>query len=59
MKLSAPTVLLFLISLALAGAGVLGHVQPSLLPPEVAAQKFWLVVAGWGVLGLGVLVRGL
>jgi hypothetical protein len=58
MKLSAPTVLLFLISLALTATGVIGQFQPSLLPTEVVANKFWFVLGGWGVLTVGVLFRG-
>ena len=62
MKLNAPTVLLFLLSLALVIVGLISHLQPSLfaaLPPMVVANKFWFVVGGYGVLTAGVLFRGI
>lgn len=61
MKLNAPTVLFFLLSLVLVVIGLIGHLQPSLLaalPPMIAANKFWFVVGGYGVLTAGVLFRG-
>lgn len=62
MKLNAPTVLLFLLSLALVVVGLISHLQPSLLaalPAAVVANKFWFVVGGYGVLTAGVLFRGI
>jgi len=62
MKLSAPTVLFFLLSLVLVVIGLIGHLQPSLLaalPPLVVDNKFWFVVGGYGVLTAGVLIKGL
>jgi hypothetical protein len=62
MKLSAPTALVFLLSLILLVVGLIGHLQPSLLaalPPLVVANSFWFVVGGYGVLTAGVLFKGL
>ena len=62
MKLSAPTALIVILSLILVVVGLLGKLQPSLLaalPPEVVANQFWFVVAGFGVLTAGVLFKGL
>ncbi|NEX92203.1 hypothetical protein [Caulobacter sp. 17J65-9] len=59
MRPNAATLLLFLVSLALTGAGVLAQFRPDLLPPEIVANRFWLVTGGWGVLALGVLGKGL
>lgn len=57
MKVGGPTILFFLVSLALVIAGVLGHVQPARVPAEFAQHKFWLVTGGWGALVLGLLFR--
>ncbi len=57
MKLSAPTILLFLISVALVATGLIGWFRPALLPQDVAEQKFWFVTAGWGVLAFATLIR--
>jgi hypothetical protein len=57
-KLSAATLLLFLVSVALVTAGLLGHFRPDLMAPEVVAARFWLVASGWGVLAFGVLLKG-
>jgi len=62
MKLSAPTALVFVLSLILLGIGVVGRLQPGLLaslPPEVVANSFWFVVGAFGVLTAGVMFRGL
>lgn len=58
MKLSAATLLLFLVSVALVTAGLLGHFRPDLMAPEIVANRFWFVAAGWGVLAVGVLLKG-
>ncbi len=62
MKLSAPTALVFVLSLILLAVGVVGRLQPGLLaslPPEVVANSFWFVVGGFGVLTAGVVFKGL
>lgn len=56
MKLSAPTSVMFLISLVLAGAGVaaaLGVIH------GLPVSAFWTVTAGYAVLAIGNLARGL
>jgi hypothetical protein len=57
MKIGAPTILLFLISLGLAGVGLMGQLRPDLLPADLAAGRFWFMVAAYGVLTLGALKR--
>ncbi|MFN3229449.1 MAG: hypothetical protein ACK41P_06320 [Asticcacaulis sp.] len=55
MKLTAPTILLFLISLTLVVAALVGHVRET---PYLSEHKFWLAVAGYGVLVFGTIFRG-
>ncbi len=57
MKIGAPTILLFLIALALAGVGVLAHLRPDLVDKQIAAYDFWLEVAAFVVLTIGALKR--
>lgn len=57
MKLSAPVILLFLVSVALLATGLIGWFRPELLPANVAENRFWFVVGAWGVLAAGSLVR--
>lgn len=57
MKLSAPVILLFLVSVALLATGLIGWFRPDLLPAAVAGAKFWFVTGAWAVLALGSLVR--
>lgn len=59
MKLSAPTVLLFLISLVLAIVAVVAQLSPGLLPPQIEVNRFWIMLGAYGVLTLGVLFKGL
>jgi hypothetical protein len=62
MKLSAPTALIFILSLILVAVGLLGKFQPGLLtalPPEVVGYHFEFLLAGFGVLTAGVLFKGL
>jgi len=56
MKLSAPKVLTFWIAVILAALGVLAS-QGSI--PPLSGYAFWLVVAGFVVLALGNLVKGM
>jgi hypothetical protein len=58
MKIGAPTILLFLISLALAGAGLLARLRPDLTGKELASYDFWLLGAAYVVLTIGALKRG-
>lgn len=57
MELSAPTFLAFVVSLVLAAIGVLSLF--GMLPPAIAAYGFWSLVAGYGLLALAVLLKGL
>ena len=57
MKLTAPTVLLFLIALALAITSFLGAYRPELVSTEIANHSFWFMTGAWGVLAVGVLLR--
>lgn len=62
MKLSAPTGLIFVLSLIVLVVGVVGRVQPDLLasfPPEVVANSFYFLLGGYGVLAAGVVFKGL
>jgi hypothetical protein len=56
MKLSAPTQVFFLISLALAVIGLLGFLG---VVSAVAAHAFWLMTAGYAVLALACLLKGM
>jgi hypothetical protein len=56
MKLSAPKVITFWIAVALAALGVLGSQG---IISGLARYDFWLVVAGFGLLALGNLLKDL
>jgi hypothetical protein len=58
MKLAAPTIVFFLVSLALVVMAVVGHFQPSQIPAELVGHRFWLAVGGYALLVLGMLFRG-
>ncbi len=58
MRLNPPTVFIFLISLLLVGIGLASRLFLA-IPEYVPHQQFWLVVAGYIVLVLGNLIRGL
>lgn len=58
MKVGAPTILLFLVSLALEGVGLIGHFRPDLLSEDLARQSLWFMIGGYGVLTLGALFKG-
>ena len=55
-RLNAPTQLVFLISLVLA---VLGVLAIFISIPIVSAYAFWFVVAGYVVLALGCIMKGM
>lgn len=57
MKSSAPVILLFLLSVALAVTGLIGWFRPALLPADVAENKFWFVTGAWAVMSFGALLR--
>lgn len=56
MKLSAPTMAMFIISVILAALGFFGFLN---VLPAVAAYHFWLMTAGFVVLALGVMFKGM
>lgn len=56
MKLSAPTQVFFLIALALAVIGLLGALG---VVAAVAGQSFWFMTAGYVVLALACLLKGM
>ncbi len=55
MKLSAPTNMMFLISLVLAIVAVLAVLVPIL---AILKYAFWIAVAGYAVLAVGCLFKG-
>lgn len=58
MKLSAPTQIVFLIAVVLAVFGIVSYFAAS--PYWIhAAEAFWAPVAGWAVLTVGCLMKGL
>lgn len=59
MRLNPPTVFIFIISLILAGLGIINTLGLLEIPYQIPKQDFWLVVAGYVTLVLGNLVRGL
>ena len=62
MKLSAPTGLIFVLSLIVLAVGAIGRLQPDLLAslsPEVVANSFYFLLGGYGVLVAGVVFKGL
>jgi hypothetical protein len=59
MKLSAPTVLLFLVSLALVIVSLIAELSSGVLPVPIEANRYWFAIGGYAVLTLGVLFRGL
>jgi hypothetical protein len=56
MKLSAPTVMVFWIAVIL---GVLGFIGTLTTIPFVSAYAFWFVFAGFALLALAVVTKGL
>jgi hypothetical protein len=57
-KIGAPTILLFLVSLALETVGLIGHFRPDLIAPELAQYSLWFLLGGYGVLALGAMFKG-
>ena len=56
MRLSAPTQVVFIISLILFVLALLGQFVPTI--PIVAAYKFWIAIVGYVVLAAGVMMKG-
>lgn len=59
MRLSAPTVLIFLISLIFAGIAVVGKLGFVPVPHMIPNQDFWLAVFAYLILMCGNVVKGL
>ena len=55
MKLSAITLLLLFVSVALAMASLVGHFRPV---PYLSDNQYWLMTGGFCVLAFGVIFRG-
>lgn len=58
MKIGAPTLLLFLMSFAVAGLAVAVRIRPDLFDPAIVDDGFWILAAAWVVLAIGVLKKG-
>ncbi len=60
-RLNAPTILIFMISLLLAGFAIVNQVSPALVSQFlfIPHQPFWLAIGAYIVLMIGNLVRGL
>ncbi len=56
MRLSAPTQVVFIISLILAVLALIGHFVPSV--PIIAPYQFWLAIVGYAVLAAGCMMKG-
>lgn len=55
MKLSAFTLLLFFVSVALVMASLIGHFKNI---PHLSEYQYWLMTAGFGVLAYGLIFKG-
>jgi hypothetical protein len=56
MKLSAPTQIVWIIALILGIAGILGFLG---VIAALSAFAFWLVAAGWALLVIATVMRGM
>jgi len=56
LKLSAPTQIIWIIALILGLVGILGFLG---VITALAAYAFWLVVAGWVILLIATVMRGM
>jgi hypothetical protein len=56
LKLSAPTQIVWIIALILGIVGILGSLG---VIASLAAYAFWLVVAGWALLLIATMMRGM
>lgn len=62
MKLSAPTALIFILSLILVVFGLVARFQPDIvagLPDMIVGNAHWAPYFGYGLLTAGVLFKGL
>ena len=56
LKLSAPTQIVWIIALIL---GLVGVIATLGVIPTLSAYAFWLVVAGWALLLIATVIRGM
>jgi hypothetical protein len=56
MKLSAPSQIVWIIALIL---GVVGVLATLVVIPTISAFAFWLVAAGWALLLIATMMRGM
>lgn len=54
MKLDAAMILIFILSLTLVGASLFSILHPI---PVLSENRYWLILAGYGVLSLGIIFR--
>ncbi|HEX7799593.1 MAG TPA: hypothetical protein VF402_04530 [Asticcacaulis sp.] len=55
MKLTAFTLLMFFVAVALVTASLIGHFSSV---PYLSAYQYWLMTGGFGVLALGMIFKG-
>lgn len=56
MRLSAPTQVVFIVSVILVILALIGQFVPTV--PFISVYKFWLAIAGYVVLASGCLMKG-
>jgi hypothetical protein len=54
MKLDAVMLMIFILSLAIVGASLFGNIHPT---PFLTENRYWLLIAGYGILSLGIIFR--
>jgi hypothetical protein len=59
MRLNAPSILIFLISLVLAAVALIGQLGFLPMPHYLPHQEYWLAIIAYLVLMTGTIVRGL
>jgi hypothetical protein len=59
MRLNPPTIVIFLISLLLAGTGLMTKLGYIPIPRYLPHQEFWLSISAYFTLMIGNLVKGL
>ncbi len=55
MKLSALTLLLFFVSVALIAGSLIGYFHPT---PYLTEYRYWLAISGYAVLAFGIIFKG-
>lgn len=59
MRLNPPTIVIFLISLVLAGLAIVTKLNVIPMPRYLPHQEYWLAITAYLVLMMGNIVRGL